>query len=60
MFLGRLERPAVRRPLDATHLTALTSLGFDNPSVRPTASLRAAACPRRTEGPKPMTVVESV
>lgn len=60
VLLGRLERPAVRTLLDASHLSALTSLGFDNPSARPTPSLRAAAGPRRAAGPKPMTVVESI
>lgn len=41
VFLGRLDRQGVRRLLDASHLTALTSHGFDNQPMTVVESIRA-------------------
>jgi glycosyltransferase involved in cell wall biosynthesis len=55
VFLGRLERPAVRDLLAASHLSALTSHGFDNQPMTVVESIRAGrgvlhTDPRLTEG----------
>lgn len=54
-FLGRLEREGVRRLLGASHLSALTSNGFDNQPMTVVESIRAGrgvlhTDPRLTEG----------
>ncbi|GAA2754383.1 glycosyltransferase family 4 protein [Amnibacterium kyonggiense] len=41
VFLGRLDRAGVRHLLDASHLTALTSHGFDNQPMTVVESVRA-------------------
>ena len=55
VFLGRLDRPGVRRLLAASHLSALTSHGFDNQPMTVVESVRAGrgvlhTDPRLTEG----------
>ncbi|MFD1722168.1 glycosyltransferase family 4 protein [Amnibacterium endophyticum] len=55
VLLGRLDRTAVRTLLDASHLSALTSLGFDNQPMTIVESVRAGrgvlhTDPRLTEG----------
>lgn len=54
-FLGRLDREGVRRLLGASHLSALTSHGFDNQPMTVVESIRAGrgvlhTDPRLTEG----------
>ncbi len=41
VLLGRLDRAGVRRLIDASHLTALTSHGFDNQPMTVVESIRA-------------------
>lgn len=55
VFLGRLDRVGVRRLIVDSHLTALTSHGFDNQPMTVVESIRAGrgvlrADPRLTEG----------
>ncbi len=58
LLAGRLERPAVQRLIEASHLSALTSHGFDNQPMTVVESVRAGrgvlhTDPRLAEGMDP-------